>query len=1220
IAANALSLTALNLMNQQGTISQLESGATTLAVTNALDNSNGGRIETASTDWTLAPASLDNDGGTITHAGTGTLTVTPGNGSGLLSNAGGHMSSNGQAVVSAGSVNNAGGTLSANRKLSVTAATLLGHGTYRAVNDLALNLRGDFSDFNITPDDHFHAGHSLTFTLPGTLNNVGALSAVNDLTVNAGDIHNAGTLAAGGRLDTQSNTLTNTGTLVGGSVSLQARQTISNRGPSALIGATDSHGTLELLAPDIENRDDTTATDTPASTAIYGLGQLVLAGGKEANGHYTRADVIKNQSGLIQSGGEMAMHAARVTNTRRTMGVSGSTSSVDPALLQSLGISLSGWTGRVNVADPNSIGGVYVDPPHGGQYNSLYQYTTYSGTATARTVTSISRQAQVISGGNLDLSDVGTFQNYWSQVAATGHIAHPQSLDQDSWRGQTPPQVQVAYTGDYHYRNYDGSVPDWTYSFCGNGASSGSSSGCKAPADVRTYALPSYESTFTANGSISGTGVTVNNVAGNTAGHASVPPLAASVVGQVTLPGGLDAGNPIIAGAVAINVLGHITLPTGGLFSVARAPHAPYLIETNPAFTSMRQWLSSDYYFEQMGMNPGQIQLRLGDGFYEQRLVQDQILSLTGKSVLTNYASTQDEFKALMTSGAALARSLDLAPGTGLSPDQVAQLTSDVVIMQTQIVDGQTVLVPVVYLAQASQEHMGNGPVIAATNIDLKNATVTNSGAIHASNALSIAGNRIDSTHGTLQSGGQMSLATTGDVNLTSATLKAGNLNLDAGGDLILDTAVKTMSQMGPDGQKRITRTLGAQAGIDVTHDASIKTGGDFEQHAGTLNVGGALSANVGGNWTLGVQETGETKVVHRANGVSDTHFVNVTGSSVKVGGASTITVGQDLSATGAHLELHGGGAIAAGGNVSLQTATATSTIDSHSSGSDHHGSYAETLHRSDETITGTTLKSGNTLSIASGKDIHVIGSGIDLTQGTASLAAAGDVNIGAASETHTLNTHETHRHGTLGGQTRAENRSDQTVTYADGSTISADSVSVSSGKNLTVTGSSVVGTHDVALNAANHVNLVAATTTYQDSAYHQEKHSGLSTTGAVGIRIGSSEQSTRYDSHATTQSESRSTVGSVEGNVLMMAGKDVHVGGSDVIAGKDLTLIGQNVNLDPGTDATQSHASQSSRQFGVSVALGGAVGNAITTVDQSLDRAARTGDSRLAALDTAQA
>jgi filamentous hemagglutinin len=447
------------------------------------------------------------------------------------------------------------------------------------------------------------------------------------------------------------------------------------------------------------------------------------------------------------------------------------------------------------VADPNSIGGVYVDPPHGGQMNSTYQYTTYTGTAVASTVSSISPESQIIAGGNLNAASVGTFQNYWSQVAAAGNVAAPAVLDQNSWQGQAAPQLTVTYSGQYHYRNYDGSVPDWTYSFC--------SSGCNAPADIRTYALPSYESSFTSGGTLSGTGVCINNTAGN----ASVTPLgllpgqtvsgagAGSVTGTIAAGGGAPPGavavqgghiansslsnfnNPIIAGATAVTVLSNITLPRGGLFSVDAAPNAPYLIETNPAFTSQQQWLSSDYYFQQMGMNPGQIQLRLGDGFYEQKLVQDQIMSMTGKSVLTNYANTQDEFKALMTSGAELAKSLNLAPGTGLSPDQVAQLTSNVVIMQSEVVDGHEVLVPVVYLAKASQENMGNGPGIAATNIDLQNAkSVTNSGTISAANSFSISGQSIDSSFGTLQSGGSMALVTAGDVNLTSATVNANDI------------------------------------------------------------------------------------------------------------------------------------------------------------------------------------------------------------------------------------------------------------------------------------------------------------------------------------------------------------------------------------------------------------------------------------------------------------
>ncbi|WP_133649778.1 hemagglutinin repeat-containing protein [Paraburkholderia flava] len=1244
VTGSTLNVSASSINNAGGAITNVGNGATTINGGSQITNSNAGNVSgmgsvSGNGSVTLSATSISNtQGGQLSGAN---LQINAGN----LSNTGGQIgnvaNTTGDVGIATGTLTGTSGRINASRNLSITANTLAGGGSYSAVNDLSLNLQGDFTT---APNYGFNAGHNLTFTLPGTFSNGGALSAVSGLNINAGNILNSGALAAGGLLTTHSNTLTNTGTIVGGSVSLNAAQTLSNLGTTALIGATDSAGTLELLASDIENRDDTSASDTQATTAIYGLGRVVLAGGKDASGNYTNANLIRNQSGLIQSSGDMLIAANQVTNTRRVMSTSGFTSSVDPALLQSLGISLSGRTGQVGVKDPNSIGGVYTDPPHGGQWNSTYEFTTYTGVAVASSVTSVSAESQIIAGGNLNAASVGTFQNYWSQVAAAGNIAAPVHLDQNSWQGQAAPQVQVTYSGEYHYNNYDNSEHDWQLPF-GNAPFVGSRPGGysqAAPADVHTYALPAYESSFTAGGTLSGTGVTINNTAGNAgvtplgllpgqtvsgvgAGSVSgsigahgVGAIGAGAVGGSVLTGGgthavqvavqgghitnsglTNFNNPIVAAATAVNVLNNITVPQGGLFSPDKAPNAPYLIETNPAFTNQQQWLSSDYYFQQMGMNPGQMQMRLGDGFYEQKLVQDQILSMTGKSVLTNYASTQDEFQALMTSGAALAKSLDLAPGTGLSPEQVAQLTGNVVIMQTQIVDGERVLVPTVYLAKASQENMGNGPVIAATDINLQNAqSVTNSGMIKAANSFAVSGQSIDSSFGTLQSGGQMSLVTTGNVNLTSATLNAGSLALQTGGDLILDTAAKTLNQVSDSGATRVTTTLGPTASINVAGAAAIVTGGNFEQNAGVLNVGGALGMSIGGNWNLGVQETGETKVVARANGISDTHIVSDTGSSVKVGGMSSIAVGGDLTATGANIQLGGGGTVAAAGNVTLQAATATSTVDSNSSGSDHHGSYAETLHTSDDAVTGTTLKSGDSLAIVSGKDLNITGSTVSLDKGNALLMASGNVNVGATAETHVSDTYQTGSHSGVASHTSSVDQVDRSATYADGSTISADGVSVISGKDINVTGSNIVGTNQVSLAALGNVNVMAATDTSQDSEYHQVKHSGLSGSGGLGVTIGSSEQSDRYNGSSVTQSQSRSTVGSVAGNVSITAGQNVHIGGSDVVAGKaagdvtgatgNISVTGQNVTIDPSQDNTQSHDQQEAHSSGLTVAVTG--------------------------------
>ncbi|WP_428840176.1 hemagglutinin repeat-containing protein [Burkholderia cenocepacia] len=1423
IEGNQLSLTAANLKNRGGRISQWQNGPTTFAVSGTLDNSNGGVIQSNSTDLTLAPAVLDNSKGTITHGGTGTLTLTPGNGTGALQNIGGTIGTNGEAIVKAGSldngsgviaaklglsatiagamnnaqglmrsnaalsiisngalsnqqghieagtagdtstlsiqaasidntdgavhdfgsgamnvqggsqivnshaggvdgmgqmtgqgdvtiaasaisntqgaqlmggslhvkgdtvdnsggqignvanstgdvdvtttgaISNANGSISSTRDLKVAASTLLGGGAYSAARDATMNLQGDFAT---TPQTQFNIGHDLTFTLPGTFTNSANLQSVNNLTVNAGNIVNTGAITAGSLLSTHSGDLTNYGAMVGGSVAIQASGTVSNLGPVALIGASDTSGMLEMLAHDIENRDDTTLGDSMPTTTIFGLGKVALAGGKDANGNYTNAALINNSSAAIQSGNSMELHADKVTNTRRVMQTSGNTNQVDPALLQQLGISMSGCAAihmeacsGQNVGwlrltpDPNNPsydpapiiaalkaqpGGVYTLPPSGGQWNSGYQYTTYDGKATANTVTKLSPGAQIASGGDLDASTVKTFQNYWSSVTATGNIKQPASLDMDGWgaTGQQAPGVTVTYSGYYHYNNYDNTEHNWTLPF-GDKPFVGGPGGYTqaAPADVRQYSLPDYRSTWGANGTISGNGVSVNNTAANATlpslgllpGQA-VPGLTIGTVsgnasgtqsGAAAIKGGTPTWvDPVIASATAVNVLNNLTIPQGGLYRPNPAPNPTYLIETNPAFTRMNNFLSSDYYLNQIGVNPLATEKRLGDGFYEQQLVRNQVTQLTGKAVLGPYTDLQGMYQSLMAAGAELSKSLNLPLGMSLSAQQVAALTTNVIIMQTETVGGQQVLVPVVYLAKADQQN-ANGPLITAGNIDLKNTQVfTNSGTVKADTTLALQGKQIDNAFGALQSGGLMSLDTTGNVDLTSANVKAGSLDLNAGNQLILNTATQTTHQVSRDGATSDKTTLGPTATLDVKGDASIKTGGDFQQNAGNLNVGGNLNANIGGNWNLGAQQTGEHKVVQRANGVSDTDLNSATGSTVNVGGKSAIGVGGDLTAQGAQLDFGQGGTVAAKGNVTFGAASATSTINANSSGDQGSRSYAETLHSSKQTLTGTTVKGGDTLNVVSNKDINVIGSTIDLNKGDANLLATGNVDVGAATDTQVYNSHETHSHSGVVSGTKIASSIDATNTVASGSLISADGVSISSGKDINVQGSTVVGTHDVALNAAHDVNITTSQDTSQSSTTYQEQHSGLMSGGGLSFSVGNSKLAQQNQSSSVTNNASM--VGSVDGNLTVNAGNTLHVQGSDLVAGKDVTGTAANIVIDSATDTTHQAQQQQTSKSGLTVGLSGSVGDAINNAiseTQAARESAKDSNGRASAL-----
>uniref|UniRef100_UPI0031CFD6D6 two-partner secretion domain-containing protein n=1 Tax=Roseateles sp. TaxID=1971397 RepID=UPI0031CFD6D6 len=91
-------------------------------------------------------------------------------------------------------------------------------------------------------------------------------------------------------------------------------------------------------------------------------------------------------------------------------------------------------------------------------------------------------------------------------------------------------------------------------------------------------------------------------------------------------------------GGRVVGVMPNLTLPSNSLFKTHSEPGSKYLVETDPRFANYREWLSSDFLLQQMALDPTVTQKRLGDGFYEQRLVREQIGQLTGTGYLSGYA------------------------------------------------------------------------------------------------------------------------------------------------------------------------------------------------------------------------------------------------------------------------------------------------------------------------------------------------------------------------------------------------------------------------------------------------------------------------------------------------------------------------------------------------------------------------------------------------------
>ena len=175
-----------------------------------------------------------------------------------------------------------------------------------------------------------------------------------------------------------------------------------------------------------------------------------------------------------------------------------------------------------------------------------------------------------------------------------------------------------------------------------------------------------------------------------------------------------------------------LSLPTETLYQIHPDITANALIETDSAFTNRKNFLSSQYMIDALANDPERRLKRLGDGFYEQQLINEQIVSATGKQYLEGYTDNEAEYKALLEAGIAFGKAFKLAPGIALSKEQMEAITTDMVWLETKtvVVDGkaQQVLYPKVYLAKQpakSVDAMGGiisgKAIVSNTNADILN-------------------------------------------------------------------------------------------------------------------------------------------------------------------------------------------------------------------------------------------------------------------------------------------------------------------------------------------------------------------------------------------------------------------------------------------------------------------------------------------------------------------
>ena len=584
-----------------------------------------------------------------------------------------------------------------------------------------------------------------------------------------------------------------------------------------------------------------------------------------------------------------------------------------------------------------------------------------------------------------------------------------------------------------------------------------------------------------------------------------------------------------------------LSLPTEALYQIHPDITANALIETDSAFTNRKNFLSSQYMIDVLANDPERRLKRLGDGFYEQQLINEQIVSATGKQYLEGYTDNEAEYKALLEAGIAFGKAFKLAPGIALSKEQMEAITTDMVWLETKtvVVDGkaQQVLYPKVYLAKQpakSIDAMG-GIISGKAIVSNTNADILNQG-IMTADTIVLGAHDVQNT-GRID-GRKVNIKASQDVTNTGNIHGDKQVNINAGRDINLGAHVERLEH----------------------HDI------------------------VGRQGTIGVAKDGDLVLSAKRD-------VNLKGAIVHTGNNSKAT-------------------IEAGQNINLTTEALSSKKDM----TVNSDNYNRTDRR---TELGTAIFSDSNVTLRAGNDVNIRNGIVNSEHGLTSVEAGNDVNITNGKSYSRDEYGLKYKEKSLLSRTTNIIRTDHERTGVLSSTIGGDTINVKANRNVSVTGSNILGTNDVSVSAGNDVRTDSGEETQRDDVYQYSKKSGLMGAG-IGFTIGSKKVTDTTDGRYKNQVASN--IASSDGEINVKAGNEIHSTTTNYFSNQPADLSAQNVIVDGKHNTAHVVQSHEEKRSGLTVSVGGQIVNELNNVQQLGKRANSRKNSNLSTLEYLEA
>ena len=783
-------------------------------------------------------------------------------------------------------IDNKDGEIEASKSIELTAKTLANDGSVKTKGDLTVHLQD-----GVVLNNAFQAGGSLDFKTQGNLTNNSQLRVGNKLSVQAANIENTKEAEiSGNETHINTNTLTNRG-LIDGTLTVAKAVTINNLGTGRIYG---DH--LALQGDTLNNLEEGDKSAVIAARERLDIGvdrvlnrneSTLLSMGKiyvgktldEDNQAAGKSTYVHNHNGVIEAlniyddakSKAITFNTGVVENKHfflETENVDTSSTSVFEYRIGNDSTIYGKDSGVYKVKQDNKssrwglnrkIRDLYhIFSPDGKIESDNWHEYDYTRTVNETMVLAPKYQeGKILSGGGIDFNDARV-DNQDSKVIAGGVIETADGqLNNEEFKGRTIVTDKGKVTAYYKARKKRNRF-DRYYT---------------TASDTNIY--------FKQNESVKDLGVFAYKE---------------NVAPEFTNNGVADKAN---VGDVVLNRLTQ-SLDKSSLYNIN--PDAPngYVIETDPRFANKQKWLSSDYMLNALQYSPDNMHKRLGDGFYELRLVNEQINQLTGRRYLEGYQNDLEQYQGLMNNGVHYAKKLNLVPGVALTEKQMSELTTDLVWMVNEEVTlpgGKklNVLTPKIYLASNRAQVAPTGAVISGDSIVAKVTSMNNEGTLIASDLVNVYGQDLQNKGVVLADNVNLN-ADQKLVNLGGKIMAADSLSLYGGKSVELGaTTTETQSQLGrtETGNKQVDR----QSELKVTGkdgELSIQSGGDITIKAANVKSAGTVDVNAKGKLLV----TTEKQSSKEHYDFSDNHHYHLDKegevSSVIEGKEGTRLVGQE--------------------------------------------------------------------------------------------------------------------------------------------------------------------------------------------------------------------------------------------------------------------------------------------------------------------------------------